>query len=213
MYKLGYSVFPETLFLLLLFFTFWFFSVKAGDNITAQRINRILWTVVFIIYMAVLLWAALVSRNEGYNCTVNFSPLYSYRFTLRVYNSFDVYKQIVDNVLVFIPFGLLFPAACKTKHSKKGYGSVVLAGFLLSLVIETVQFVFTIGFSELDDVINNTWGCIAGCGAYALSDRIERKEDGLMLKNGWFRCALAPLSVLAVFGVIWCYREFFLDKA
>lgn len=207
---MSYSVFPEVLFLLVLFCVFWFLSVKAGDNIVGKRICRVIWTVIFIIYMAVLVWAALMSRREGYNDSVNLSPFYSYRFILREYNSFDVFKQIVDNILVFAPFGLLFPAACGTKHSKKGYISVVLAGLLFSLMIETVQFVFSIGFAELDDIINNTWGCAAGCGVYALADKIEKKDDGLMLKKGWFRYALAPLSVLIVFGIIWCYREYIL---
>ena len=207
---MSYSVFPEVLFLLLLFWIFCFFSVKAGDNIVGQRINRIVWTVVFIIYVAVLIWAAIISRSEGYTDSVNFSPFYSYRFMLGFYNSFDVFKQIIDNILVFVPFGLLFPAACNTKRSKKGYASVILAGFLLSLTIETVQFVFSIGFAEVDDIINNTWGCIAGCGVYALADKLEKKDDGLMLKKGWLRCAAAPLSVLVIFGVIWCYREFIL---
>lgn len=210
--ELNYSVFPEVLFLLLLLCVFWFSKVKAGDNIVGQRINRIIWTVVFIIYIAVLLWAAIASRQEGYTDTVNLSPLYSYRFTMSEYNSFDVFKQIIDNILVFVPFGLLFPAACNIKHCKKGYASVILAGFLLSLVIETVQFIFSIGFAEVDDIINNTWGCIAGCGAYALTDKLEKKDDGLMLKKGWLRCAAVTLSVLVVFGIIWCYREFILNK-
>lgn len=207
---MSYSVFPEVLFLLLLFCAFWFFSVKAGDNIVARRINRTVWTVIFIIYMAALLWAALASRVEGYTDSLNLSPLASYRFTLSEYNSFDVFKQIIDNILVFVPFGLLFPAACGMKHTKKSYVIVAAAGFLLSLTIETVQFVFSIGFSEVDDIINNTWGCIAGCGAYAFADKLEKRDDGLMLKKGWLRCALTTLSVLIVFGIIWCYREFIL---
>lgn len=207
---MSYSVFPEVLFLLLLFCAFWFFSVRAGDNIVARRINRAIWTVVFIIYMAVLLWAALASRSEGYTDFLNLAPLASYRFTLSEYNSFDVFKQIIDNILVFVPFGLLFPAACGMKHTKKSYIIVAAAGFLLSLTIEAVQFVFSIGFSEIDDIINNTWGCIAGCGAYALADKLERRDDGLMLKKGWLGCALVTLSVLIVFGIIWCYREFIL---
>ena len=207
---MSYSVFPEVLFLLILFCVYWLFSVRAGDNIVAQRINRVIWTVVFIIYMAVLLWAALVSRSEGYTDSVNFSPFYSYRFMLGFYNSFDVFKQIIDNILVFIPFGVLFPAAFGIKRSAKGYALVIVSGLLLSAAIETIQFVFSIGFSEVDDIINNTWGCIAGCGVYALAGKLEKREDGLLLKKGWLRCALATLSVLIVFGIIWCYREFIL---
>ena len=207
---MSYSVFPEVLFLLLLFCAFWFSGVRAGNNIVARRINRAIWTVVFIIYMVVLLWAALASRVEGYTDFLDLSPLASYRFTLTEYNSFDVFKQIIDNILVFVPFGLLFPAACGMKHTKKNYFIVVAAGFLLSLTIETVQFVFSIGFSEVDDIINNTWGCIAGCGAYAFADKLEKCDDGLMLKKGWLGCALVTLSVLIVFGIIWCYREFIL---
>ena len=66
--------------------------------------------------------------------------------------------QIEANILMFIPVGLLlYPTAG---------GWSVLFGFLLSLGIEWMQYVFQIGFSELDDVLHNTLGAVLGTGIY-----------------------------------------------
>ncbi|MBO4847824.1 MAG: VanZ family protein [Clostridia bacterium] len=45
----------------------------------------------------------------------------------------------------------------------------LLAGFLLSLVIETAQFVLGCGVSELDDLILNTLGAAIGYGVGCLT--------------------------------------------
>ena len=48
------------------------------------------------------------------------------------------------------------------------FGAALLVGLCLSVSIEALQFVFKFGFSELDDVIHNTLGCMIGYGVYAL---------------------------------------------
>ena len=41
-----------------------------------------------------------------------------------------------------------------------------MIGICLSVGIETLQFVFRKGFSEFDDVMHNTLGCLIGYGMY-----------------------------------------------
>ena len=56
----------------------------------------------------------------------------------------------------------------------------LLAGFLLSLVIETAQFVLGSGVSELDDLILNTLGALVGYafGCLTLRRISARKKTG-----------------------------------
>ena len=60
------------------------------------------------------------------------------------------------NLIWFVPVGIL------TKLRDGHLWQAVLMGFLLSLSIETAQFVLGSGLSELDDLILNTLGALLG---------------------------------------------------
>jgi glycopeptide antibiotics resistance protein len=63
------------------------------------------------------------------------------------------------NIAWFMPFGFLLPYL--TGQPKKA-GEILLVGFLLSLVIEFLQFGLGTGESELDDLLLNTLGALLG---------------------------------------------------
>ena len=75
---------------------------------------------------------------------------------------------VIENILLFVPFGVLFPLA--VAGSKNGDGRAVdrlskctvLFGFLCSVCIETVQLITERGYCQLDDVVMNTLGSLAG---------------------------------------------------
>lgn len=52
-------------------------------------------------------------------------------------------------------------------------------GCSISTTIEVLQFCFMKGFSEMDDVMHNTVGCVIGFGFYSLielSTRLRKTE-------------------------------------
>lgn len=63
--------------------------------------------------------------------------------------------QYVQNILFFIPYGLLFPW-------KDDWKRVFVTALVLSIFIELSQFVFNLGWCEVDDVISNTLGAMIG---------------------------------------------------
>lgn len=70
--------------------------------------------------------------------------------------------EILYNVLVFVPAGVYFTAFLKDK--KKGFrGAGILVTMVLSLLFETIQWIFAIGASDITDVITNTAGGAFGC--------------------------------------------------
>lgn len=99
------------------------------------------------------------------------------------------------NVIVFIPVGMILGSLLRVKGSWSKYGSwfkvkgsstseatksmtwliVLLIGCSISVTIEALQFWFMKGFSEVDDVMHNTVGCIVG---YILV-----KGSGFMVKG------------------------------
>ena len=72
------------------------------------------------------------------------------------------------NVVVFIPVGLLICIAFK----QMTWWKVLLIGCGISVTIETLQFFLMRGFSEVDDVMHNTVGCIMGYIIYSILVRI-----------------------------------------
>lgn len=66
--------------------------------------------------------------------------------------------QYLLNILLFIPYGLLFPR-------KDNWERVFATAMVLSLLIELSQFIFNLGWCEVDDVISNTLGAMIGWGA------------------------------------------------
>lgn len=209
---MSYSVFPEILFLLVLSSLFVWLTVKFKSK-GAQKVLRAVWICGLAAYAVILIWAALISREKGYSRSLNLDLFSSYRFMLRQYNSFDVLKQVLDNVFVFVPLGILLPAAYNAKHEMKNYVFVVFCGLICSLIIEALQYTFSIGFTEIDDIVDNTWGAMMGCGIYALTGKAEAKKDSVVLKKGWFKCLLPIILYVLFFGAIWCYREFYLCTA
>ena len=63
------------------------------------------------------------------------------------------------NVIVFIPVGMILGSLLRVKGSCL---IVLLIGCSISIAIETLQFCFMKGFSEVDDVMHNTVGCLIG---------------------------------------------------
>ena len=79
------------------------------------------------------------------------------------------------NVVVFIPVGLLLGSAFK----QMTWWKALLIGCSISIAIESLQFCFMKGFSEVDDVMHNTVGCLIGFGFYSLielSTRLRKTE-------------------------------------
>ena len=74
--------------------------------------------------------------------------------------------QYVQNILFFIPYGLLFPR-------KDNWKRVLVTALVLSISIELSQYIFNLGWCEVDDLISNTLGAMIGWGVIR---QISRKE-------------------------------------
>lgn len=78
------------------------------------------------------------------------------------------------SVMVFIPVGLLLGISFSSVSSPRA----ILIGACLSVGIESLQFIFLRGFSEFDDVMHNTLGCVMGYGLFRLLSRLTTKRYG-----------------------------------
>lgn len=78
---------------------------------------------------------------------------------------------IVGNVVAFIPLGILGPLLLsRLRH----WSSVLVLGFLVSLLTESVQWLGSLGYGfawksfDVDDLVLNTIGTVVGFAAYRL---------------------------------------------
>ena len=110
----------------------------------------------FIAYCFFLSWLTILSRHpRSGNRIVIWQLLWSYRAWIsgEPYGKTESIQNI-NNILAFIPYGLLFP--------KKNRKILLLSAIAFSSSIETIQYLFNLGWCELDDVICNTLGAAIG---------------------------------------------------
>jgi glycopeptide antibiotics resistance protein len=81
--------------------------------------------------------------------------------------------EMIDNVLVFIPFGVLLGV----NYKRLDLGRKVLVVLAFSLTVEVLQYIFAIGASDITDVITNTFGGLVGLLAYGLGSKLIRQES------------------------------------
>ena len=77
----------------------------------------------------------------------------------------DLIWNVAGNVLMFVPTGILLPAAYRDLDR---FSLTVLAGFMISLCIEILQIPFYARATDVDDLLANTLGAALGYGLLAL---------------------------------------------
>ena len=108
-------------------------------------------------YIFVLFCSTVIFRVSGETRHYNFHPFWSY-------DRPDLLVENIMNVVVFIPVGLLSGIAFK----QLTWWKALLIGCGISVTIEALQLFFLRGFSEVDDVMHNTVGCLIGFGIISI---------------------------------------------
>ena len=92
------------------------------------------------------------------------------------------FREMIDNVIIFIPFGLLL----NVNFKEVGFLSKFAFILVLSLTFELIQFIFAIGATDITDVITNTVGGFLGLKLYGLSNKYinNKKLDRVIIFVG-----------------------------
>ncbi|MCO6542702.1 MAG: VanZ family protein [Lactobacillus sp.] len=103
---------------------------------------------------------------------INFQPLVQ-TFKLTTGTSIlDFIYNFGGNIAWFIPWGLGLPLLNPLKIN---FSKTVFSGMLLSVLIESLQFVLFTGVSDIDDIIFNTVGAAIGYACFALYQTFMKK--------------------------------------
>ena len=152
------------------------------------RLYEELFDLMFIIYLLVLF--ELVTSQDMIGGGTNLVP---FREIFR-YDLFSVSfnKQVLGNILLFVPLGYFATHYCKLK----GVVSITIISMLSSATIEIVQH-FIDRSVDIDDVILNVFGGIIGFLIYRLLIKIESKLPRLFRKK-WFYNMLSIIIIVLV---------------
>lgn len=150
----------------------------------------------FITYI-LFLFELVTSRDVYMNGTnlIPFREMFRYPVGSENFN-----RQVVGNILLFMPFG--FFATYYTKIKK--ISSISFMSILVSLTIEVVQKYIGRSF-DVDDIILNVVGGILGFLVYIGLDAIRKKLPSIFQKDGFYNflsILLVIIICLYLFGII-----------
>ncbi len=121
-------------------------------------------------YLSLLLTKTVFLRDSSKNHGYDFTPFWSYAAIQD--GRQDLVIQNIMNVAVFIPVGMMLGIAQRNIK----WWMVMIVGMGISATIETLQYLYNLGFAEIDDVIHNTLGCMIGYLAYIIFIRLKVKS-------------------------------------
>ena len=119
--------------------------------------------VLFIEYIVLLYSSTVFLRPVSKVFTYDYLPFWSY-FAYLDGREPNALIENFANVLVFIPVGLMAGFIFLNISLRK----VATLGACVSVGIEILQLLFKKGFSEIDDIIHNTLGCLLGYTLYLI---------------------------------------------
>lgn len=141
--------------------------------------------IAFIVYLILVLTFTFVVRETliwryAGKHEVVLAPFKQYYCFLHETAHMQWFWQIFLNIILFVPFGFLFPTIFRDffKRFKVSEVSTVFIGCIFSLAIETMQYITGRGLADIDDLINNTLGAILGYLIYrAVKRRTEKRKS------------------------------------
>lgn len=119
------------------------------------------------VYLMVLLWLVLFKFSFDIIAIIEHHQARTLNLIPFAGISRSSVREMVENVIVFIPLGLLFGVSGKTISFWRKLGIISA----LSLGVEIIQFIFGIGVTDITDLITNTLGGFIGLGLYAFSSK------------------------------------------
>lgn len=150
--------------------------------------KKYVFKILFIIYILLVIRITtfpitIISREASNEVHAQFGKYIQYYQlipfkTICGVGSYNFFKQIICNILMFIPFSILVKGI---KSNLKGW-QVILMGVICSLFIELLQLCINIltrfpnRVCDIDDLILNSIGVILGYGIYILVSKVSTKR-------------------------------------
>lgn len=159
---------------------------------------------IFVAYIYLVLNTTLFANFRDLGVSgINLELFNSYRKVFRRFSNSIVWRDIILNIFMFVPFGFLLPLMNKFFH--KPYITWVLS-LLFTQSIEIAQLIIKVGAFDVDDIFNNFLGSVIGyLLAMSLLSSIFNKSSK---KPKYFLLYFIPLTIIILTFLgyyIYCY--------
>ncbi|MEE0107992.1 MAG: VanZ family protein [Merdibacter sp.] len=163
-------------------------SITFGNDILGVILGILLFLIAYLFYyrkkqysfyqlLLLILSYIYITMVIGVTMTPIPLNMTELKYMQNLYSGFDYYNldllrdivymgdQFLLNIVLFVPFGILFPL----RRNKINYKAVLLASFLFSLGIELSQLGISVllqtpaWFFDVDDILANVLGGMLGC--------------------------------------------------
>ncbi len=141
-------------------------------NFRQSKRIRIFGKILFVLYIVFIIYFLIFS--DWYGRT---GEMQEYRYNLVLFREirrfwnyrdqiglFAMFTNLFGNVIIFMPFGFFMPMASRYSSCF----SAVFYSFGLSLCVETFQLLTRVGSFDVDDLLLNTVGGLAGYVIFAV---------------------------------------------
>ena len=156
---------------------------------------------ILIFYAVMLVWIILFKmdvslENLGQMRSVNLMP---FAQSVIVNGKLD-FSEIIQNVLAFVPLGVLVYTIWQEKSWYFKLGGIVLT----SVVLEVMQYVLGVGASDITDVITNTLGGMMGIGPALMISKIFPKSWKTVINSAALVCGILLGTVVILLVIMNC---------
>lgn len=117
------------------------------------------YVVLFLVYFGVVLYLTVFMRIGSVDTSIVTTPFDDLTEAITQRDPALVMHMVL-NIVMFIPFGFLVPAM-NPKYFRR-WSFAMLGGLAASTLIEGTQMIFSLGQSDVDDIIANTLGAVVG---------------------------------------------------
>ena len=112
--------------------------------------------VIVILSVAMIVWITLLTR-KSYRSQIDLLP---FHFIIGAREHPHILRAAFMNVALYIPFGYGMAEYASAKGKKQTI--IILYAIILSGSTEIFQYLLSLGYTEVDDIILNTFGAMIG---------------------------------------------------
>ena len=162
--------------------------------ITKEKTNAFkeLKMLIYIIYCFLLFKLVTTTDFESYsNNFIPFKEMFRYSLTSKLF-----YRNVIGNILLFVPFGYFVSYYCKLPSVKYN----LLITVITSTSIETIQSAIGRSF-DIDDIILNVIGGVCGYVIFLITKKLLRKYPDA-LKNNLLLNLLGVITIMVLVVII-----------
>lgn len=159
------------------------------ENKKQNYLTSILFSIYFLLLIWIILFKFSFSFEYGNHRSINLIP---FGDSLIINGTLQL-DEILQNILIFIPFGIYI---CMLKPDWS-FVKKVMPSFCTSLLVETFQYIFAMGATDITDLIGNTLGGIIGIGVFYLFLKLFKEKTNKFINILAFSATFIITSLLS----------------